>query len=483
MRKLKGNPKIPDPCQESEQGRRHKPAVSPSPYPASDPVAGAANTRRRLGSNITWRRRKHLRPFPNNPRQHPEAQIHSLMKVLARVWTIPILIDETGTILCGHARYEAARRLGMDKVPTITINGLSGAEKQSIVIADNRLPEKAAWDSDLLREHFQDLISLDVDVELTGFSTGEIDLILDGETKLDTGENEQEWNSTESGPAVSKLNDEWQCGRHRMLCADAQVRDSYVRLLQGQLAQMVVTDPPYNLQINSVVGRGKTRHREFVKASGELSESEFVEFLAGFIKHIISVARDGAIHFVFMDWRHLPELLSAALSQYSEWKNLLVWNKANAGQGSFYRSKHELIAVFKSGGGRPINNFGLGGQGRYRSNVIDCPSVNSLHLARRADLQLHPTVKPIALIADLIRDCSRRNGIILDPFGGSGTTMIAAERTGRQARLIELDPLYVDVAVRRWEHLSNRDAIHTASGRTFAEVTAARSKPSTSTPA
>jgi DNA modification methylase len=364
----------------------------------------------------------------------------------------------------------------MTEVPTITITGLSDAEKRAIVIADNRLPEKAVWNSSLLREHFNELIRVDFDLELTGFLTGEVDLVLDGDTTLATEDAADDLTAVAAGPAISQVNDEWQLGPHRLLCGDAQNRHCYRRLLNSEPAQMVVADPPYNVRIKSVVGRGKIRQREFVKASGELSEAEYIKFLNGFIRHAISFTRDGAIHFLFTDWRHLPELLSAARPQYSEWKNLLVWNKTNAGQGTFYRSKHELITVFKSGNAAHINNFGLGGQGRYRTNVIDCPSVNSLHPARRGDLQLHPTVKPVALIADLIRDCSRRNGIILDPFGGSGTTMIAAERTGRRARLVELDPLYVDVAIRRWEHLTGGQALHTASGRTFAEVEADRTQ-------
>jgi DNA modification methylase len=250
--------------------------------------------------------------------------------------------------------------------------------------------------------------------------------------------------------------------------------ENYKRLLKGEQAQMIVADPPFNLRVKSVVGRGKLKHREFVKASGELSQAEFTEFLAKFIHHAIRNACDGAIHFLFIDWRHLPELLGAALPQYSEWKNLLVWNKDNAGQGSFYRSKHELIAAFKSGTAAHINNFGLGAEGRYRTNVLDYPSVNSLHPARRGDRKLHPTTKPVALIADLIRDCSRRNGLVLDPFAGSGTAVIAAERTGRRARLIELDPLYVDVAIRRWQGITNREAVHVATGRTFAEMESRR---------
>jgi len=246
-------------------------------------------------------------------------------------------------------------------------------------------------------------------------------------------------------------------------------------LLQGQIAQMVIADVPYNVPIaGHAMGRGKIRHRNFVAAAGEMSPPEFTTFLTKFIRQIITFSTDGSIAYVFIDWRHLPELLGAALPLFTEWKNLLVWNKNNAGQGSFYRSKHELIAVFKNGTAPHINNFGLGGRGRYRANVLDYPSVNSLHPARRGDLELHPTVKPHALVADLIRDCSKRNGVILDPFGGSGTTIIAAERTGRIARVIELDPLYVDVAIRRWKKITGVPARHATSGLNFEQVAAER---------
>jgi DNA modification methylase len=209
-------------------------------------------------------------------------------------------------------------------------------------------------------------------------------------------------------------------------------------------------------------------------ASGEMSEEAFTAFLEAFIRHAVAFSSDGSIHYVFIDWRHLPELLAAARPLYAGWKNLLVWNKTNAGQGSFYRSKHELITVFKRGTAPHTNNFGLGSNGRYRANVLDYPSVNGLHPARRGELDLHPTVKPVALVADLIRDCSRRNGIILDPFGGSGTTILAAERTGRVARAIELDPLYIDVAIRRWEQTTGIPARHAELGLTFAETAAKR---------
>jgi len=371
---------------------------------------------RGLMDHVVWHPVSELKIFPGNPRRHPEGQIAGLMKSIRRFWTNPILVDETGTILAGHGRWEAAKRLGLTEVPTVTVGGLSDAEKRAVVIADNRLPEQAVWDFDLLRGHFQDLIKLDFDVELTGFSTGEIDLLIDGSQQPPAADPADDLAGLDpEGPAISQFGDVWQLGQHRLVCADAQRAETYKRLLRGDLAEMMVTDPPYNVRIaGHAMGRGKIRHREFPMASGEMSPKAFRSFLDRFIRCTINVSRDGAIHYVFMDWRHLHELLGAALPLYSEWKNLLVWNKANAGQGSFYRSKHELIAVFKSGTGSHINNFRLGGQGRYRTNVLDYPSVNSLDPARRGDLELHPTVKPIALIADLMRDCSRRNGIVLD---------------------------------------------------------------------
>lgn len=440
--------------------------------------ARSSALRRGLAQKIVMRAIASLKPYPKNPRKHPEAQIAALMKNIKRFWTIPILIDESGTILAGHARVEAAKRLDMSEVPTIMIRGLSEAEKRAVVIADNRLVEQAAWDFDLLREHFAELISLDFDVELTGFTTGEIDLTLDGALASQTTDVADDLSGcTVDGPAVSRHGDLWQLGPHRLYCGSALVRQSFRHLMGDDIAEMVVTDPPYNVPIaGHAMGRGKIRHRDFAQASGEMSEAEFTRFLAAAIRLMIAFSRDGSIHYLCIDWRHLPELLNAARPLYAEWKNLLVWNKTNAGQGTFYRSKHELIAVFKNGTAPHTNNFGLGGKGRYRTNVLDYPGVNSLHPARNGELALHPTVKPVALIADLIRDCSRRNGIILDPFGGSGTTIIAAERTGRVARLIELDPLYVDVAIRRWEARTGIAARHVESGMTFDEIAAERSR-------
>jgi ParB-like chromosome segregation protein Spo0J len=434
---------------------------------------------RGLMGNVDWRPIGDLKKYPGNPRRHPESQIAGLMQSIRRFWTNPILVDETGTILAGHGRWEAAKRLGMTEVPTVTVSGLSDSDKRAVVIADNRLPEQAVWDFDLLRGHFQDLIKLDFDVELTGFSTGEVDLLIDSSQQPPAADPADDLAGLDpEGPAVSQIGDVWELGRHRLVCGDAQRGETYERLLRGELAEMMVTDPSIQ-----AMGRGKVRrHREFPVASSEISGAAFSAFLDRFIRSAVSASRDGAIHYIFMDWRHLHELLGAALPLYSEWKDLLVWNKSTAGQGSFYRSKHELITVFKIGAGPHINNLKLGGQDRYRTNVLDYPGVDSLHPARQGDLELHPTVKPVALIADLIRDCSRRNGLILDAFGGSGTTILAAERTGRIARVAVLDPHDVDLAIRRWQKVTGLPARHAETGLAFVDAVTRPVNPSPTSP-
>src|SRR5215472_1477074 len=342
-------------------GRRVAPkAPTAAAHPATPRHAQGATTQRGLNDKIAWMAIGDLTPFPGNPRRHPEDQIARLMRNIDRVWTNPILIDETATILAGHARLEAAKRLGRTEVPTLTIAGLSAAEKRAMVIADNRLPEQAVWDFDVLRGHFTELIQVDFDVELTGFSTGEIDLLLDGKPAPVTADPVDDLTGFNlDGPAISRSGDCWELGRHRLVCGDALRSSAYEMLLQGELAQMLVADPPFNVRINGhAMGRGKVRHREFKMASGEMSEAAFTAFLEGFIRQAVAFSSGGSIHYLFIDWRHLPELLAAARPLYANWKNLLVWNKTNAGQGSFYRSKHELIAVLKNGTASHVNNSG-----------------------------------------------------------------------------------------------------------------------------
>jgi DNA modification methylase len=430
-----------------------------------------------IASEIRWRRVDALRPFPGNARKHPEKQLAMLNRSIERFGvTNPILVDESLTILAGHARLEIARRRNLATVPTLMVTGLSESEKRALVVADNRVPEQAVWDMTLLKDHFEVLIGEGFDVELTGFSTGEVDLILDGAApaaEQDPDDNLPEVD--ENGISVSQLGDVWDLGPHQLKCGDACKSESYAALIGDNRAEMVFADPLYNVRIaGHAVGRGRRNHREFVQASGEMSAAAFTRFLADAMHGASNILLDGGIEFWCMDWRHLGELQAAAATCGLEQKNLIAWVKNNAGQGSFYRSQHELIAVYKKGRAPHINNFRLGGEGRYRSNVWTYPSVNSLHPARRGDLELHPTVKPVALVADAIRDCSKRNGFILDPFAGSGTTALAAERAGRIARLIELDPLYVDVAIRRWQGRTGYDACLRATGETFSAIAETR---------
>ena len=382
-------------------------------------------------------------------------------------------MDGAGGVIAGHGRIEAAKLLGIDKVPTIRLEDLTEAEVRAYVIADNKLAENAGWDRELLAIELQGLIELDTDfdITITGFEMPEIDILI-GELEVavedDPGDEVPE---VSDGPSVTRAGDIWCVGKHRLLCGDALDPDSYTRLLDGAEAQMVFADVPYNLAIiGHVSGLGKVKHREFVMASGEMTEEEFTTFLTTAFRNLAAHSADGAIHFFFIDWRHLFELLSAARGVYSELKNLCVWNKTNGGMGSLYRSKHELVFVFKAGTAPHINNVELGRYGRYRTNVWDYAGVNSFGKDRDAELALHPTVKPVALVADAILDCSKRGGIILDAFAGSGTTLIAAEKTGRRGYGIELDPQYCDLIVKRLVAVAEVEAIHAASGKSFPEI-------------
>jgi DNA modification methylase len=416
-----------------------------------------------------------LKPYKNNARTHSKKQIRQIANSIKRFgFTNPVLIDDAGEIIAGHGRVEAAKLLGLAAVPTIRLSHLSETEKRAYILADNRLAEKAGWDREILAIELQGLVDLDFDVEITGFSTADIDITL-GDAAEATGKQpgpEEEVPDVRTTAVSRPL---WVLGPHRLLCGSALDADSYDLLIGQGRAEMIFTDPPYNVRIDGhVSGHGRVRHREFAMASGEMSEDEFTAFLKAVFGCLADHSADGSIHFVCMDWRHLWEALRAGREVYSELKNVAVWNKTNGGMGSFYRSKHELVFVWKRGTAPHINNFELGQHGRYRTNVWDYAGVNTMRPGRMDELAMHPTVKPVALVADAIKDCSRRKGIILDPFMGSGTTVIAAERTGRRAYGIEIDPAYVDVAVRRWQTYTGKTATLLATGQTFEEVEEAR---------
>lgn len=428
---------------------------------------------------IDYRRMADLKPRPSNPRTHSAKQIGQVASSIRRFgFTNPVLIDEADGIIAGHGRVLAAQQLGMSEVPTVRLAHMSEAEVRAYVIADNKLAENAGWDRELLAVEFQYLSSLDLDFELsiTGFELPEIDIMVDelDAPCADVAALADEIIAPDEGPAVTRLGDVWVMGAHRLICGDALEADTYAKLMRGERAQMVFTDPPYNVPIaGHVSGMGKIQHREFAMAAGEMSREAFTGFLTEVCRHLAGYSIDGAMHFVCMDWRHAVELLAAGDAAYSELKNLCVWAKTNGGMGSLYRSQHELVFVFKSGTAPHINNVELGVHGRYRTNVWSYPGVNSFG-ASREDLALHPTVKPVELVADAIRDCSHRGGIILDAFAGSGTTLIAVERTGRRGRAIELDPRYCDVIVRRMQAVCGITAMLEATGASFVEIQAAR---------
>ncbi len=420
-----------------------------------------------------------LRPYARNARTHSPKQIAQIAASIREFgFNNPVLIDRHAEILAGHGRVEAARKLGLETVPCVRLEHLDEAQKRAYILADNRLAEKAGWDREILAIELQHLTTIDVDfdVTLTGFEMGEVDLLLgagqDTEAKADPADAVP---AVATGVAVTRPGDIWQIGHHRLICGDALAPETYARLLAGERAQMVFTDPPYNVKIDGhVSGLGAAKHREFALASGEMSEDEFTRFLARVFTHLAGHAIDGAIHFVCMDWRHQGEVVAAARGAYSELKNLCVWAKSNGGMGSLYRSQHELVFVFKSGCAPHINNVELGKHGRYRTNVWQYAGANAFGATRDEDLAMHPTVKPVALVADAILDCSKRKGLILDAFGGSGTTLVAAERTGRRGTAIEIDPAYCDVIVRRLAKVCGLAAVLEATGQSFDEVAALR---------
>jgi DNA modification methylase len=384
----------------------------------------------------------------------------------------PIIVDEANTILAGHLRYQAAAELDMPEVAVVYVHDMTPAQKRAYVLASNRIGEESEWDAELLAFEVQALLEIDpgFDLTLTGFDMGEIDVLIRKKGGSTTEASEEEpAEFAPGGPPITKLGDLWTLGKHRLLCGDATSPEVIALLMGGEYAQMVLTDPPYNLSILEHVS-GSGRHGEFAMASGEMSEAEFTRFLLRVLVVLLAHVADGAILFMFMDWRHILLLLAAGRKARLDLFNLCVWAKTNAGMGSLYRSQHELVAVFKNGSAPHINNVELGRHGRNRTNLWTYPGMNSFGPERDEALALHPTVKPVALVEDAILDCSNRNGIVLDPFVGSGTTLIAAERTGRRAFGLELDPLYVDVALRRFRKATGIDPVHAASGRTLTDL-------------
>jgi len=417
---------------------------------------------------------KELKPHSRNARIHTKHQIRQIAEsIRAFGFTNPILIDSCNRIIAGHGRVEAAKILAMERVPTIRLERLSEEQIRAYIIADNKLAENAGWDKSILAIELQHLLTLDCtdfDVTITGFEVAEIDVILD-----EAGEAAEEpvpKPILDDAP-ITEPGDLWLLGKHRVLCGNSLRGDSYNALMERRKAAVIFADPPYNVQIDgNVCGKGSVRHREFQMASGEMSDAEFIAFLSTslrlFAKHSVS----DSVHFLCMDWRHMKELLAAGAGIYDSLLNLCVWVKDNGGMGSFYRSRHELIFVFRNGKGPHRNNVQLGKFGRNRTNVWEYPGVNTFSKQGEEGnlLALHPTVKPVQMIAEAILDSSARGEIVLDGFLGSGSTLIAAERVGRVCYGIDIDPVYVDVAIRRWQNFTGEVAVHAQTDERFNEV-------------
>lgn len=428
--------------------------------------------------NVVDRDIAELRPYSRNARTHSKKQVKQIAGSIKRFgFTNPVLISGEDEIIAGHGRVKAAELLGWKRVPTLALSHLSEEERRAYVLADNKLALNAGWDKEILAIELQALVDCDFDLEVTGFSLAEVDFALVDAREADpsTGDAPEDALVEPQGDPVTHAGDTWQLGRHRLVCGDTRDAQVIDKLMGGESADLVFTDPPYNVAIDgNVCGLGSVKHREFAFASGEMSESQFTQFLAETLGNLSRVMRDGAIAFVCMDWRHMGELIVAGGEAFTELKNLVVWNKTNGGMGAFYRSKHELIFVFKQGSAQHTNSFGLGETGRYRTNVWDYAGISSIGAARAEELAMHPTVKPVALVADAIMDCSKRGQIVLDGFGGSGSTLIAAEKTGRLARLVEYDPVYCDTIIRRWEAYTGKQARLACSGELFEDVAEAR---------
>jgi DNA modification methylase len=419
-----------------------------------------------------------LLAHPRNARSHSKRQIRQLadsIKVFG--FTNPVLIDHKNTIIAGHGRVAAAKSLGMDRVPTIRIENLSENEIKAYMIADNKLAELAGWDKEILAIELQHLMTLDsdLDVTITGFEIAEVDLIVEEATQRQSDRDDR-FEIDETIPPVTQPGDLWQLGKHRILAGNSLETSSYRSLMGSRRANIVFADPPYNVPIDGhASGHGAIKHRDFAMASSEMSEVEFVAFLAKSFGLLARFSTTGAVHFICMDWRHIGETHAAGNQVYDEQLNLCVWVKDNGGLGSLYRSQHELIFVFRNGKGPHRNNVRLGQYGRNRTNVWEYAGANTFSRNNEEGnlLALHPTPKPISLVADALLDCSARGDIVLDPFLGSGTTLMAAERVGRVCHGIEIDPVYVDVAIRRWQKHTGDFAIHAATGKRFDAIAAA----------
>lgn len=417
-----------------------------------------------------------LKPNPKNARKHDKRQIRMIAKSYRYFGVVnPVIVGPDMQILAGHGRYAAAQQLGMTEMPVLVFSG-TPAQLRAYAIADNKLGDLSSFDGKLLLEELQAITieAPDVDIGVTGFVTAETDVLLGASRTAELNDLDDPPDPP-AAEAISRAGDCWECGRHKVHGGDSTDGVFIGSLIGDRQVRLVLSDVPYNLKIEGFAsGLGRKGHSDFAMASGEMTSGEYGSFLTNSIGNCLPHLIDGAMVLLFIDWRHVEEMLAAGRGSGLQLKNLLVWAKDNAGMGSLWRSQHELIVAFKHGDAPHVNNVALGAHGRHRSNVLQYPGMNSVTKGRKKALELHATVKPVALIADLILDVTNRGDVVLDPFGGSGTAMIAAEKTGRCALLAEIEPRFVDITVMRWDALGIAPARLASTGQTFAEVRAER---------
>lgn len=425
---------------------------------------------------LTYRRLEDLKPDPGNPRSRSRQVQRRIERSMAEFgFVFPITADRHGMIVAGHARFEAAKALGYTHVPTICVEHLNTNQLKALQIADNRLVEQGDWHERLLGEALLSLSlqGIDLDVTLTGFDVPEIDLYIEGLSKKAPEEDPGILAPQEGAIAVSRLGQTWLLDGHRLHCGNSLEVGAVDAVMAGAVADAVFTDSPYNVKIDGHVGGlGSIQHREFAMASGEMKPDEFRAFLRSSILQMTRATKPGGIMFMCMDWRHADDLTHVAKAEGLEHLNTCVWAKTAAGMGSLYRSQHEFVLVFRRPGARHRNNVQLGKFGRSRSNLWTYAGMTGFgNRSEEGDLlAIHPTVKPIQMVADAILDVTARGEVVLDPFLGSGTTLLAAQRVGRRCYAVELDELYVDTAIRRWQRFTGENARDAESGKTFDEL-------------
>ena len=415
-----------------------------------------------------------LVPYENNAKIHNNKQIKQIMESIKEFnFTNPILIDENNVILAGHGRFFAAQKLKLKEVPVIKLDYLSEAQKKAYRIADNKLTENGNWNYDVLKLEFCELekLNLDFSLDITGFEMAQIDVILDADNSKKESNISKKLNTVPyilEKDIVSKNGDIWLLGNHKIICGNSLEKEVFERLFEYKQADMIFTFLPYNLKVDGQICRVRKKHyKEFAMASGEMNSEEFKNFLYKSFSLLKEFSKNGSLHYICMDWRHVAEIINAGTNIFDEFKNLCIWNKDNAGMGSFYRSKHELIFIFKNGTKSNINNIQLGKHGRNRTNVWEYPSVNAFS---KEKINYHPTIKPVEMVQDAIIDVTKRGQIILDTFLGSGTTLLASEKSGRICYGIEIEPMYIDVTIKRWQELTGKSAFNVNQNKTYNEL-------------